>query len=456
MVPIVACLFACVTSAPSSPVARLIPSTDPPVEGPSDLAHTFVWLEVPENRDSDDTSTIRLPVYRFDARTEDPEPDPVVLLLGGPGLPTSTVAPYLRYYRYLDHRDVILVDQRGTRFCQPALESPEWDAALAQESSLADAARATEQRLRGEGVDLDAYHSLAIAQDLRDLRKLLGLDRWNLVTGSYSTKIAQVLMHIDGAAIRSAVLDSPMPLDRRYDEEHNANLGAAILQALTDCESDPGCRDAFPNLRERVTARLLAEPPGARAALVGQLPLGAPGPFAELPGAMNALAELPPSDATGSPSTGPGSPSEFTMGMRLAVWAAEEAAYAGPTIVAAEATAHPLLGERSPALFDADVVAALNVAPADPLVTRPVHSDIPTLLLVGTLDPLTPPAWADHLARGLENSMVVRFAGWGHSPLYYWDQPLGITLADAFLRNPDAPLPIDVLERASALQFESE
>ncbi|MFN3240605.1 MAG: alpha/beta fold hydrolase [Planctomycetota bacterium] len=74
----------------------------------------------------------------------------------------------------------------------------------------------------------------------------------------------------------------------------------------------------------------------------------------------------------------------------------------------------------------------------------------PVLILVGTYDPLTPPAWADHLAAGLEHATVVRFETWGHSPLFHWDRPTGMALADAFLRHPAAPLPADHVRAASA------
>ena len=45
--------------------------------------------------------------------------------------------------------------------------------------------------------------------------------------------------------------------------------------------------------------------------------------------------------------------------------------------------------------------------PAD--FARPIQSPIPTLLVSGRLDPATPPAWGDEVARGLTNSRHVVF-----------------------------------------------
>jgi len=44
----------------------------------------------------------------------------------------------------------------------------------------------------------------------------------------------------------------------------------------------------------------------------------------------------------------------------------------------------------------------------------PVQSDIPVLLLSGGLDPVTPPAYAEEVARTLTNSKQIVASGFGH------------------------------------------
>jgi pimeloyl-ACP methyl ester carboxylesterase len=45
---------------------------------------------------------------------------------------------------------------------------------------------------------------------------------------------------------------------------------------------------------------------------------------------------------------------------------------------------------------------------------RPVRSDVPTLLLVGEVDVITPPAWSDQVAATLNHARVIRLPHAGH------------------------------------------
>jgi pimeloyl-ACP methyl ester carboxylesterase len=50
----------------------------------------------------------------------------------------------------------------------------------------------------------------------------------------------------------------------------------------------------------------------------------------------------------------------------------------------------------------------------DPEFSQPLVSDVPTLLLSGSLDPVTPPADANRVAKNLKNSRHLVFEGAGH------------------------------------------
>ncbi|MEO1438646.1 MAG: alpha/beta hydrolase, partial [Bacteroidota bacterium] len=168
-------------------------------------AYTFGYLEVPENRNNPTSKTIKIPVYIFKSRGANPKPDPIIYTVGGPGATTMPSAQYMNFYQYLDDRDFILVEQRGNFYAKPHLGCPEW--AKAQfEASLpsfdqsqsdqlfAEAAQRCKDRLQSSGVDLNGYNTNEIAADINDLVKVLGIEEYNLLTISYSTKIAQVLM----------------------------------------------------------------------------------------------------------------------------------------------------------------------------------------------------------------------------------------------------------------------
>jgi pimeloyl-ACP methyl ester carboxylesterase len=47
---------------------------------------------------------------------------------------------------------------------------------------------------------------------------------------------------------------------------------------------------------------------------------------------------------------------------------------------------------------------------------KPVVASVPVLILSGTLDPVTPPANGDEIARTLSNSLHIRVPHGGHSP----------------------------------------
>jgi hypothetical protein len=51
---------------------------------------------------------------------------------------------------------------------------------------------------------------------------------------------------------------------------------------------------------------------------------------------------------------------------------------------------------------------------ADALENAPVMSDIPTLILAGEYDPITPPAWGELVQQSLSNAYYYEFTGTGH------------------------------------------
>jgi len=73
--------------------------------------------------------------------------------------------------------------------------------------------------------------------------------------------------------------------------------------------------------------------------------------------------------------------------------------------------------------------------PAAPVSERqPVQSAIPTLLLSGSFDWLTPPAWGREAARTLVNSRHVLFRASGHGVVV--QDPCAARLRDDFIEDP--------------------
>jgi len=147
------------------------------------------WLTVPENRGRPEGRTIKLAVVTLAATGTNPEPDPLVILSGGPGawaidgtLPMFTgdfAAPIQ------SKRGIVIFDQRGSGRSQPALNCPE---AMSYRDALgilttteqdaeidAQIFLACRDRLVREGNDLSGYSSAATAQRVPMSRVLAAL-----------------------------------------------------------------------------------------------------------------------------------------------------------------------------------------------------------------------------------------------------------------------------------------
>ena len=89
-----------------------------------------------------------------------------------------------------------------------------------------------------------------------------------------------------------------------------------------------------------------------------------------------------------------------------------------------------------------------NVTPADAVENQPVVSDIPTLVVAGEFDPITPAKWAQDAASYLPNSFYFLFPGGGHGVIDINECSQGIMQAflDDPAQEPDASCIADMTE----------
>jgi pimeloyl-ACP methyl ester carboxylesterase len=165
---------------------------------PGDEKIDCYLLTVPENRTRETSNVIHLPVIIFRSRSRAPRPDPVIFTAGGPGASSLSAFSSGKTIRLLDERDFVVFEQRGTKSARPSLDCPEVDAehensfllglaVQADEANELDAARACFHRLTRSDIDLGGYNNAESAQDIIDLRRLLGVKSWNLYGLSCST-----------------------------------------------------------------------------------------------------------------------------------------------------------------------------------------------------------------------------------------------------------------------------
>ncbi len=385
---IVLTLLGCQSKPVHSP--KFIPSfeaskkTTHPIK--EDQVYTFGYLEVLENRKKGNRKTIKFPVYIFKSRSKTPKKDPIIYTVGGPGYTTMSSAQYMKYYQYLDDRDFILVEQRGNAYAKPHLDCPEWSKAIHESSQpnfddsnyetlFEKAAQACKDRLQQKGIDLNGYNTNEIAADINDLVKVLGIQQYNLLTISYSTKIAQVLIRDYPDRIRSVVMDSPLPLEASFDEESVGNLLETLSKLLLDCEQDEKCGQAYPNIKarffkyleEKTTTPLkvdIQHPKTGKTEtfyLKGQdlvlvFSAASTRDVSNVPLEINRLLN---NDLTSvkkrlktlfeGPSSGAG------VGMRLSVWCAEEQPFNSSEKIAQATNQYPQVKGLSPAVYDEEI-----------------------------------------------------------------------------------------------------
>jgi|GEM_PF-470767 len=431
------------------------------------------YLTVPEDRSQPTGRTIQLAVAIVRAPGPNPAPDPLVYLAGGPGSPAVVNAGVFAnsWRAFIGNRDFIVIDQRGTGYSRPALKCPEVYQAngelLGRTVSRTEKVQAEagamlrcRDRLEQEGVNLAAYTSANSAADLEDLRMALGYGQWNLFGISYGTRLALTAMRDQPAGLRSVVLDSVYPTQVNLHTEMPANADRALNRLFTGCAQNPNCNARYPDL-ERVFYELVDQLNAGPVTVgvntsSGRIDLVVDGNrlisltygmlyktavIPQLPGMIYAtrngnygpLANLESSRLTGSGG--------FSHGMYFSVQCSEEIAFTNLDEVNAEMSRYPRLStffsgvmENTPTIFE--LCAAWGVQQPDPIENMPVQSSVPTLLLSGEYDPVTPPAWGRMAGGTLSTSFFYEFPGTGHAVITRGACAYGIIRA--FLDNPTA------------------
>jgi pimeloyl-ACP methyl ester carboxylesterase len=437
------------------------------------------FLVVPENRAKPDGRTIRLTVGIVPAASRHPAPDPVMYLAGGPGgAPLATEAQALIAAGFNRDRKLIILSQRGTLYGPPNPEPtcPEIDQAFLRGLGLpldgpraigliVAGTRACYQRLTAAGSDLGAYNTTENAADVADLRVALAIRQWNVFGDSYGTNLAMTLMREHPQGIRSVTLDSVEPPEVVAANLFAPNAREGFDRLFRACTEQPQCWPRSPGIEQTFTnlvRRLEAHPvttrvepsPGASPVTVvldgGRLANWLiddsfnTANFRNVPAMIAELANGNPRPiATEIAARVVGSGIGILgYGLANGVGCGEWIPYMKGTILSAGRRAFPAYPDSvlRPALhitYTPQVCAVWKVpkAPAEQREATP--STIPTLLLAGSFDAVTPTSWARIAARTLTNSTLLEFAGIGH--FVTLASPCAQQVFASFLATPRAP-----------------
>jgi pimeloyl-ACP methyl ester carboxylesterase len=288
-------------------------------------------------------------------------------------------------------------------------------------------------RLIGEGVNLAAYNSAENAADLNDLRLALGIDKWNLYGISYGTRLALTAMRDFPEGLRSVVIDSVVPLQSNLYAELPAN-GARAFGALFDaCAADATCGVDFPDLRavffdlvDRLDENPMTFPVKLQSGQETEMLLNGDGFMGIVFQSLYATPVIPylprliDEVRDGNYSLAAALQSAFleqlehvSFGMHYSVQCEEEAPFGTLDDLRASVAQYPEYSLfAGTGIFD--LCRAWGTPAAEPVENQPVTSDVPTLVLSGQLDPITPPSWGELAAQTLSNGFYFELPNAGH------------------------------------------
>ena len=318
---------------------------------------------------------------------------------------------------------------------------------------MGDALQACYDRLAADGVDLSAYTSSASAADLADLRRALGYDQWNLYGVSYGSRVALTTMRDQPAGLRAVILDGVFPPNGQ--QHHNAAGFAAAMRALfAACAEDAACASLYPDLEGslvRVLDRVGATPIVTEVRLPGvsgpvRLQIGEPevldGVFDALyddntiravPFLIDQLARGNDEVVAPLAQRNVDWADYYTEGLTWSLHCAEELPFYQPQqsasdpLAARYAATHPL--GRWCSAWPVPALGAVE--------DQPVRSDIPTLLISGGHDPVTPSWQARTAAETLSRHYLFEFGSMGHGTVWQnWSSPCPAEIAGRFLADP--------------------
>jgi pimeloyl-ACP methyl ester carboxylesterase len=473
-------------AAQSTALPRLEPAACPPnIRLPADVQVTCRWLVVPERHEASEGPAIRLLYTHLRARTATPMPDPVIFpSSGGPGGPAiGSIFFMAEAFDFLATRDVILLEQRGTRYTEPALDCPELNAEqfanygraepaadeIAREVAAAQACRAS---LQARGIDLDAYNSSQSANDLEALRRVLGIAQWNLIGSSYSARLIMTVMRLYPAGVRAVVLDSVYDPAVSYLEQRVPTFGRALERLFAACAAKPRCAAAYPDpagdLRAVFAAADAAPIPltvshprsgepftmqlsGADLAVGLYNAMRDPALLPYVPFVLHELRRGNVDPLTPLAQTGFNALFFNPLGMYYAVECHEEYPFADARLRKEAAAAYPALAGFLPTRADPAVCAAWPGARADAAFRAPLVSLIPALVFAGELDAVTAPELSRAAAERLPNAQFFAVRGLPHAVLDH--SPCARALATDFIADPARTLDGACLAQHTAPTF---
>jgi pimeloyl-ACP methyl ester carboxylesterase len=402
-------------------------------------------LVVPENRASSTSRLIALPVIRILARSSHPLA-PIFHLNGGPGITNMT---FPQANRLAAQHDVVMVGYRGVDGSS-VLNCPEVTAALENDGdylakasltaySLAFASCA--KRLERSGVDLAGYTLAEQADDIDAARVALGYKRIDLLSESAGTRLAMIYQwRYPNTLDRSVMVGVNPPGNFLYS---GAEIDQGIKRYSALCAKEPSCRARTANLAASMQ-HTATEMPSSWFSLPIEPGNVRVGTFLGLTEATAAASELSgPTTLNSWISAAHGDPSGLWLLSVMAHLVIPQSFVWGEFASIGMADAHPVERYYSSGADRGSIIGnplaqfiwgaggLVHAWPANPgenQYTSVQNSNVPTLLIGGTLDFETPAQNATtELLPHLSNGRQVILSGLGHVDDFDYYEPSAST-----------------------------
>jgi len=396
-------------------------------------------LRVPLDFEHREAAAIGLNVAVVAALNRRSTAAPLFILAGGPG--QSAVQMYVAeagaFARINRNHAIVLVDQRGTGKSSPqSCEYPEeWQEPA---DPLPVLLGATADCLHKLGPTVRFYTTSAAVRDLDAVRAALGYTSIDLYGASYGTRVAELYLRRFPGRVHAVILDGVTYPEQVIGAETPQDGERALNLILGRCARSSDCAAAYPELQSEVAGLrrrfgsdkrpLDVVDPGSG------LPLHVDFSRAMLNAALRFLsynsveASLLPT-LLHQAALGNLAPLASQTIMMARQIGDQLASGMQNTVICSEDEPRFALSEsdrqRIAATYQGlDQLDALAIicrewprGPTDADLHDPLHSDVPTLLLSGDTDPVTPPEDALRLASGLRHRRQLLLAGEGHGQL---------------------------------------
>ncbi len=441
-------------------------------------------ITVPENREVADSRLIQLHYVKIAAWGEDESTyrdDPVIYLTGGPGVGVNTYVERLKDHDVAEHRDLYILEQRGIgasgEFCElygnvdPGLGG-DITSMEAMQIAGADRMRLCFQQAAAQGIDLSGYNTVENAHDVKVLREALGFEQWNVWGISYGSHLGQMVLRVDPEGTRAMVIDAIVPNDLNGLFDYGRIFTQVVTNFASTCDTGPMCEDlearlysaieslsddpvilqideseAFPGGQQWVPPAIAAFFPFSMAYEQSEHPA--------VPSVIQAVANFAetrdPVIIAGLESVLAAPDDEASLvfqGMSSAIRCND--GYVQEALDAYTKTPlgrwDGILGTQAGQAYTAQVCADEGLAPRDRADYGLVQTDVPTLIVNGAWDPVTPPWLAEYIHEAMPGSRLIITPYAGHGPTRSMPECAGPVMT-AFFDTPD----VDALD-ASCLE----